>query len=208
MWPDFPQTQPAYGQSCGHRNSDALLSQALCHDSAKSLQALQGVPGNFCCVQKNKIPPRALHVLCSGLGLCQSLLLPLTAPPPAPPALTVPHLLGDLWQSEVEFSPPISVTLTKATLSDIPLFFVVLAKQFFHFFPTVLSAYVPGVIRIQQRTQKNTVSLQSLCSFDDHGRLCYRVSLACLAPFSLWISSLQGGSLVTSTEAYAMLFHR
>lgn len=138
----------------------------------------------------------------------QSPLLPLTAPPPAPPALTVPHLLGDLWQSEVEFSPPISVTLTKATLSDIPLFFVVLAKQFFHFFPTMLSAYVPGVIRIQQRTQKNTVSLQSLCSFDDHGRLCYRVSLACLAPFSLWISSLQGGSLVTSTEAYAMLFHR
>lgn len=165
MWPDFPQTQPAYGQSCGHRNSDALLSQALCHDSAKSLQALRGVPGNVCCVPRNKMPPRALHMLCSGLGLCQSPLLPLTAPPPAPPALTVPHLLGDLWQSEVEFSPPISVTLTKATLSDIPLFFVVWQNS------SSISSQLCSLLTFQELSESSNAHKKTQCPYSHYAPL-------------------------------------
>lgn len=53
----------------------------------------------------------------------------------------MPWLFGGLGQSEAEFSLPISGTFAKVTLSDIPVF-IVLVEQLF---------------RIQQHTQKYAV---------------------------------------------------
>lgn len=55
------------------------LSQELFDNPAKSPQALQRVPRNVCGQLL-----LALHTLCSELGLHCSLLLPFTAPLPAP----------------------------------------------------------------------------------------------------------------------------